>query len=170
LAIRDNAILWSYVIPVVPPVRTSITSSPIVGLDGHIYFAADDGQLYNVDPQTQTVEPGWPKPVSLAPITSTPLLCQDGVFYVADDDNLYAVNPDGSIRWQVLLTIPPRRGPSFSFEEQPSPLVDQYGIIYIASENGLFAIAGRTTNGGLAQTAWPMFHHDRKHTGKFGAR
>lgn len=174
LAIKDGAILWSYEIPATPPNYVPITGSPIIGIDGHIYFAAEDGKFYNVDPATRTVEPGWPKLVSNSAFTCTPLQCADGVFYVADDDSLYALNSDGTRKWSLALTIPlglqsRRHSPRpFGFDGQPSPVVDQHGIIYIGTEDGLFAVAGRT-GGGLANTAWPMFHRDIRHTGKYGS-
>jgi hypothetical protein len=48
-------------------------------------------------------------------------------------------------------------------------VVDRYGIVYIATGSGIFAIAGRP-GGTLAATDWPMFHHDSRHTGRFGAK
>jgi hypothetical protein len=48
-------------------------------------------------------------------------------------------------------------------------MIDQYGIIYISSPSGIFAVAGRAA-GTLATTPWPMFRHDVRHTGKYGAR
>ena len=88
---------------------------------------------------------------------------------------LWAVNADGTTKWVIELLIPPaKRGGSsprrFGFDSQPSAMVDQYGIIYITSATGVFAVAGRVNGGGLAATAWPMFHHDVKHTGKAGSR
>jgi outer membrane protein assembly factor BamB len=119
----------------------------------------------------------WPVQLSLSDVSSTPALCADGIVYATtDNDTMYAVRDDGTVAWSVGLRIagqglkshPPRR---FGVDDLlPSPVMDQYGIIYVAcSFDGLFAIAGRPS-GTLANTAWPMFHHDVKHTGKYGAR
>jgi outer membrane protein assembly factor BamB len=45
-----------------------------------------------------------------------------------------------------------------------SPALASDGTIYIGSyDHKLYAFYGRSK---LASTAWPMFHHDRKHTGR----
>jgi len=173
-AIKDGSIQWSYRVD-----GYSISSSPIIGPDGHIYFSCDDGKLYCINPSAQPPDTSWTIQVSPGTINSTPLLCADNIIYVADDDTLYAfdvTNPTGGPRWVVGLTAPmkstghrPRR---LSFDNQPSAVVDQYGIIYISTENGdgaILAIAGRPS-GVLATSDWPMFHHDAKHTGRFGAK
>jgi len=38
------------------------------------------------------------------------------------------------------------------------------GTIYVGSRDCLYAIRGNS--GGLADTPWPMFHHDVRHTGR----
>ncbi len=156
-----------------PP--TSITSSPVIGPDGSIYFGADNGNLYRLDSNGQAV-PGWPVALSLSDIPATPALCADGYIYVtAENDTLYAVRDNGTVAWTTELRIPGKTGRgsrhgALGVEDLlPSPVIDQYGIIYIASGfDGVFAIAGRPS-GTLAQSAWPMFHHDVKHTGKYGS-
>jgi hypothetical protein len=164
LAVKDNAILWSYTAE-----STAITSSPIFGQDGHIYFAGEDGKLYNIDPATHTTEFGWPKVVSTYSITATPLAYQGGFYLIDDDENFFSLDLNGYVRWNLEL-VPPPGARRFGFGEQPSPVLDDYGIIYVATQSGLFAIAGPTTNRLLAATPWPMFHHDAHHTGKYGAR
>jgi outer membrane protein assembly factor BamB len=173
LAIKDGNLLWDYTISVSP--RIALSSSPVIGSDGNIYFTADDGKLYRIDQNTHLPVANWPITVSGAAISCTPLLCADGVVYVtSDDDSLYAYNiSDATQKWVTFLGAPPpKKGQSphprpFTFDQHPSAMVDQYGIIYVSTSNGLFAIAGRLA-GTLAQTDWPMFHHDAKHTGRFG--
>ncbi len=158
---------------IIPP--TSIISSPVIGADGSIYFGADDGAMYRLGATGQPV-PNWPVELTLSDVSSTPALCADGIIYVAaENDTMYAVRENGTVAWSVALQVPVpgKRNPGqrrFGVDDLlPSPVIDQYGIIYIASGyDGVFAIAGRAT-GTLAQTAWPMFHHDIHHTGKSGA-
>ena len=46
-----------------------------------------------------------------------------------------------------------------------SPAIGSDGTIYVGSYDGyLYAIFGNS--GGLANTPWPMFHHDLQHTGR----
>lgn len=174
LAIKDGSIAWSYE---VTPWRP-ISSSPIIGPDGSIYFGCDDGRLYRIDRNTHQPATGWPVTVTATDVVnSTPLLCADGIIYVADDRSLYAYevdNPSGGPRWQVALSLTTMKGSGLrprrlSLDNQPSAVVDEYGIVYISAESGIYAIAGRS-GGTLAASDWPMFHHDARHTGRFGAR
>jgi outer membrane protein assembly factor BamB len=172
LAVKDGSISWAY-----STAPRSGVSSPIVGPDGNIYCGSDSGKLYRIDQNTHQPVNHWPITVSATSVvSSTPLLCADGIIYVADDSALFAFDvnqPDAGPRWRLALTVPGAtssgRRPRPSIDVQPSATVDQYGIVYIASDYGMFAVAGRP-GGALARTDWPMFHHDAKHTGRFGAR
>ena len=45
-----------------------------------------------------------------------------------------------------------------------SPAIGKDGTIYVGShDHYLYAISGNS--GGLADTPWPMFHHDIRHSG-----
>ncbi len=160
--------LWCY--EITP--STFIYSSPVIGLDGSIYFGANDGYLYRLDKTTGQPMQNWPVLLSQSEVSSTPAVSADGIIYVtSDDDVLHAVREDGTVAWNVELKQPESHQSKqrrFGAEDLlPSPVIDQYGIIYVASGfDGVFAIAGRST-GTLAQTPWPMFHHDIRHTGKF---
>jgi outer membrane protein assembly factor BamB len=88
-------------------------------------------------------------------VKSSPAIGADGTIYVGSiDTNLYAINPNGTKKW-VYTT-----GGSVD----SSPAIASDGTIYVGSEDHkLYALYGRSK---LASTAWPMFHHDRKHTGR----
>jgi hypothetical protein len=173
LAIRDGSISWAY--PTSP--RSGISSSPVLGPDGSIYFGSDSGKLYRIDQSTHQPVSNWPVVLSTTGVlSSTPLLCADGILCVADDSALYAFDtnhPEAGPRWRLPLSVHgamrSAHRPRPSIDVQPSAAVDQYGIIYIATDDGIFAVAGRP-GGTLAASDWPMFHHDAKHTGRFGAR
>ena len=175
-ALKDGSIVWSYATDSLFPV----SSSPVIGPDGNIYFGCDNGKLYRIDQNSHMPVVDWPITVSRLAINSTPLLCADNIIYVAGDDSLYAYdmnNPTSGPRWAVAMAATSMKGSGhhprrLSLDNQPSAVVDRYGIIYISTWSGyggIFAIAGRL-GGTLAATDWPMFHHDAKHTGRFGAR
>lgn len=163
-AVKDNAIQWTYTAE-----STAFTSSPVFGTDGNIYIADENGRFHNINIQTRQSEPGWPKPISTYAFSATPVVYQDGFYLVDDDERLFSLDGFGFVRWYLDL-LPPSGARRFGFSEQPSPVLDEYGIIYVATQSGLFAVAGPATNRRLATTPWPMFHHDARHTGRYGAR
>ena len=89
-------------------------------------------------------------------VFSSPAIDSDGTVYVGSyDNNLYAINPDGTQKWLF------HTGGSVS----SSPVVGSDSTIYVGSDDSnLYAIEG--SSGGLADTPWPMFRHDVKHTGR----
>jgi outer membrane protein assembly factor BamB len=72
------------------------------------------------------------------------------------DKKLYAINPDGSLKWSFKT----------GYDVHSSPAIDSDGTIYVGSrDNRLYAIYG---SGSLADTPWPMFGHDLRHSGRVG--
>jgi outer membrane protein assembly factor BamB len=167
LALKDGTPFWTYQIP---PPNNVISSSPAIDGDGNVYFGVDNGVLYKLN---SSGNPVWSYTVSSADLSSSPALSQDGVIYIgAEDEKLYAINPDGTERWSVALSSAlggRRHGQQkLSLTIFPSPVIDQWGIIYIASSTGIHAVSGRLA-GTLLASPWPMFHHDVRHTGKYGS-
>jgi len=143
------------------------THAPVIGPDGTIYIGAYlDGyvtggmvgkrKLYAINPDG-TLK--WKVRVGSSEETTkflgTPVVGGDGSIYVASDTSkIFAVNPDGSEKWvferDVTSNVPPVIGPD--------------GTIYVnTSDEKLIAING--SNGGLADSSWPMYKHDPQHTG-----
>ena len=89
-------------------------------------------------------------------VTPSPAIASDGTIYVGSyDDNLYAINPDGTQKWAFRT-----RGDVLS-----SPAIGSDGTIYVGShDNNFYAI--ESSSRGLANSPWPIFHHDLKHTGR----
>ncbi len=126
--------------------------SPSIGSDGTIYVGSFDGNLYAINPDGTEK---WS--FSVADIAfSAPAIGLDGTIYVGSSSNgFYAINPDGTEKWSFSIA-----GGICS-----SPAIDADGVIYMGSyDNNLYAIYG--SSGGLANTPWPMFLHDLKHTGR----
>ena len=70
------------------------------------------------------------------------------------DKNVYAINPDGTLKWFF----------GTGDKVDSSPAIGADGTIYLGSDdNHLYALSG--SSGGLARTSWPMFHRDIRHTG-----
>ena len=101
---RDGTAKWSYA------TGDIIFSSPAVAHDGTIYIGSDDDHLYALVPGT--AKPRWivqmgacPQRVGVGPeasrcdVDAGPTVGPDGVIYTGGD-GIYAINPDGSLRWR----------------------------------------------------------------------
>jgi len=90
------------------------------------------------------------------PVKSSPAIGSDGTIYVGSDDgSLYAINPDGSLKWKYQT----------GDWVLSSPAIGSDGTIYVGFYDGsLYAIY--SDSHGLANSPWPMFHHDTMHTGR----
>jgi len=104
--------------------------SAAIANDGTIYLGTGNG-LKALNESCQTL---WTAPTGN--IThSTPAIAQDGTIYIgANNGNLYAINPDGSIRWQYDLE-----------ESLGTPVIGPSGKIYVNSVNNLYAFRGGLT-------------------------
>jgi outer membrane protein assembly factor BamB len=97
-------------------------AAPAVGDDGTVYVGNGDG-LRAVDGATGSVK--WL--FKSADVTSSPAIGGDGtVFFGTLDGNLYAVNPDGSLRFKVVT------GGTVS----ASPAIASDGTVYVTSDDG----------------------------------
>jgi outer membrane protein assembly factor BamB len=88
-------------------------------------------------------------------IRSTAAVAADGtIIFGCDDHMLYALDPNGSLLWA--------RGTGGHVRTSPTIAPD--GTIYFgSSDHCLYALAGTSP---LADSPWPMFHHDPQHTGR----
>ncbi len=77
-----------------------------------------------------------PEPSPAIGVSSSPAIASDGTIYVGGDIDLYAVNPDGTMKWKF---------PTGSLIEHSSPAIGADGTIYIGSyDHSLYAV----TDGG----------------------
>jgi len=161
----DGSLKWKY--------RTGswIESSPAIASDGTVYVGSGvyiessdswDGYLYAINPDGSLK---WKYKTGYR-IESSPAIASDGTVYVGSSYYLYAINPDGTLKWKYKTDC----------MIVSSPAIASDGTIYVGSgayvskswdgywDGYLYAI--NDSNGGLANTPWPMFHHDLKHTGR----
>ena len=89
-------------------------------------------------------------------LNSSPAIDANGVIYFGSWDNhVYAVNPDGSLKYKFLTG-----GDVWS-----SPAIGSDGTIYVGGyDNKLYAL--EMFSGGLANDVWPMFGKNPKHTSR----
>jgi outer membrane protein assembly factor BamB len=162
-AINPNGTLkWAFPTPSYQ--FSSPFSSPAIGTDGTIYVASwqalDSGEFFNVM-NAYAIKPDgtqkWALSIENWWAGSSPAIGADGTIYFGSG----AINPNGTLKG-VSGTI----GGS-------SPAIGADGTLYVGTDlsvcypecqlSGFYAI--NTSSGGLANSAWPMFHHDVRHTG-----
>jgi len=131
--------------------------SPAIGPDGTIYVGSNDHYLYAVNPDGSKKwvydgkdELGW------AYGRRGPAIGDDGIIYLSASNGVHAIKPDGALQWRDL-----------SCWSNSSPVIGPDGTVYVGV--GYSLIAFQSTSTGLADSAWPMFHHDPQHTGLSGA-
>ena len=122
----DGSLRWAY------PAGAKLSSSPALGADGTVYFGAHDGLLHAVAPDgTQRWSFGTD-----ASLTSSPVVGPDGVVYIGGTTDvvaesgtpipvgmLYALEPDGSLRWTFETHKPMLSSPSIGHD----------GAVYVGS-------------------------------------
>ena len=132
----------------------NVDSSPVIGVDGTVYFASRDGYIYVLD------EFGIEDFSILVGdvFFSSPILDDAGNFYITSfvgggTSKVFAFREDGGFLWEFAI----------SDLVDSSPTIAPNGALYIGGFDGrLYAIhAGN----GLANSFWPQFSHDPKHTG-----
>lgn len=141
-------------------------ASPAIAKDGTIYIGREDGKIIAFGGQkTKLVNSPWPmhrgNPQHTGRsdyktkenngkllwtfetgemIDSSPAIASDGTIYIGSNDNkLYALNPDGSKKWEF------RAGPLTYSERgkgiwgiRSSPAIDKEGTIYVGSRTTKF--------------------------------
>ena len=131
----SGAIVWTVPLPQTaltagwnPLQSDSGNAAPAVADDGTVYVGNGDG-LRAINGSTGAVN--WV--FNCANVSSSPAIGGDGtIFFGTDDGNLYAVNPDGSIRFKVTTGGPVSSSPAIS-------AID--GTVYFTSDDGnLYAI------------------------------
>jgi len=92
--------------------------SPCVGDDGTVYCVSIDGYLYALYPNNGTMK--WRYNVGAG---TNPTIAPDGTIY-AGWNTLYAINPDGTLKWSLSLN---------GAMEGSTPCTSHEGIIYFGT-------------------------------------
>src|SRR6056297_1900621 len=144
---------------------SGIHSTPAIGSDGTIYvsrlIANKPNALHAINPNGNTK---WKTEIK-SNIIFSPTVGKDNTIYVGamykpenrgkGPSAIYAISPDdGSIKWKYTFDVT-------MSGKQPTPTIAPDGTLYVGA---LYAI--QTHSKGLANSSWPMFHHDQKNTGR----
>ena len=119
--------------------------SPVIGADSTIYFVsykdtASPGSFLYALRFDGSIKWTFPLPSPTQKNSSPPVLASDGTIYVATwGDKLYAVNPDGTMKWEVSFAA--------STGIRSMMNLDKEGNLYAFAHNGVlykFSKAGDT--------------------------
>lgn len=127
------------------PTLGFVISSPAIGSDGTVYVGSFDSKLYALDPSSGA--PKWTFPTN-DHIYSSPALGHDArgntnaIYIASTDGSVYALGPDGKLRWSYDTGEPIRS----------SPVLGPVGagrrrkeIVYVGSSDGsLYALDAAT--------------------------
>lgn len=153
--------------------NTTVSGEMVVGADGTVYAAGSSGGNYGlVALNPNDGKQKWIFTEGSPSSTAAPAVGADGTIYFGSSywsastltGNVFAVKPDGTRKW-VCPT------PFGYFPASSSPAIAPDGTIYIGlSQNGPTAagpkfIAIYGDSPGLANSSWPMFLRNAKHTG-----
>jgi outer membrane protein assembly factor BamB/PKD repeat protein len=106
-----------------------VVSSPAIAEDGTIFVASDDAFFYAIWPNGTEK---WRIPIANFS-HSSPSIAPNGTVYLGTGDQLYAMNPDGTIEWKYSF------GGNISIYS--SPTVGRDGTIYIGyQDHEIYAI------------------------------
>jgi len=132
-----------------------VFSSPAIGVDGTIYVGTGSSRLHALEPNSGIEQ--WYYQTG-GNIWSSPTIGADGTIYVGSSDRkVYAITTDGKLKWTFDT-----QGYVYS-----SPAVGADGMIYVGSgDHNLYAIQYDLRSTPSPSAPWPMFHHDRKHSGR----
>ncbi len=146
---RDGTHKWDFA------TTDYVISSPAIGPDGTVYVGSDDGHLYAINPDGTEK---WAFPTDDC-VVSSPAIGPDGTIYLGSDDwYFYAITPTGDEKW------PPCWLEAYV---DSSPVIGPDGTVYVASHDDWegFLNAICSDSAGLAESNWPMFHCNARHTG-----
>lgn len=150
-----------------------ITSSPIVGAAGNIYFCVDNGTVYCINGGAEVWHTALPygerisATCCLAPDTTLIINTDDGSVYGLD---VGTVQP-GAVRFRIEWPLPPTGTHRHKTSKLSSSVTigPHNGMFYAGSSNGGFFSVGvdkpSFLTGSLPNTPWPKFHHDIQNSG-----
>ncbi len=136
---------------------SQVIGSPVVGSNGIVYTGTSFGDFYAVDASDGSIV--WKDNLStqIGGISNSALIGNNGVVYVSSGWILYALN---AATGKTLSSV------GLGYNVDSSPVLDD-GYVYVGCDDGyLYRVQALST--GAASGGWPMFMHDRYHTGLGG--
>ena len=181
----DGSVRWTFL------ASGNIISSPAIGKDGTIYFTALDGNLYALKPDGTEK---W-RYHSGSSTESSPILNEADDVCVGNNVNSFVVSAEGRLLWNWGSAVPMEASQvavsghfyfsrpwrlimGFTLDGKPlwqadlpanisaSLMVSPDGTIYMCAEQRLYAMRPPGEILPAAESSWPMFHANARHTGR----
>jgi uncharacterized delta-60 repeat protein len=135
-----------------------VLSSPALGVDGCVYVGSEDGKVYALEGATGAKR--WEFPTGGPIHLSSPAVGADGTVYVGSlDGKVYAIDGvTGAKCWHFAT------GGSVACP----PTIGADGTVYVGSNDGNLYALYSSSVAGPANSPWPMFHQNARHTGRTG--
>lgn len=164
----DGTLKWAFRITENDSNYTIIDS--VIGADGTIYVTTYNGYVLALNPDG-TLK--WKTRINMN-IRSCPSIGADGTIYVSanilemdrggryswpSDGSLYALNPDGTLKWEYKFD-------TYVYSVS-SPVIGDDGIIYVGASNS-FVYAVFSESMGLAASSWPKGHANNQNSSAVG--
>ncbi len=127
--------------------------SPTIASDGTVYVPTINGRLYAMTPNLANTR--WLFENGAGSAFSAAAVGADGVLYVGcDDSRLYALDgASGTKLWEY------NAGGKVS-----SPVLGGDGTVYASTESGKLVAVWSSSTAGLANSPWPVFQNNPRHT------
>ena len=181
----DSTVRWKFL------TGGEIISSPALGAGGVIYFTSLDGNLYALNPDGTE---RWRYHTG-STTEASPVLDAAGNLCLGCNDRTEVVSKDGKKLWhsgvatgmaavaaadRFYYTVPGFRLQAITTADRrvwtinlaanatAAPVLGADGIIFLNAERNLFAIQPPDGPWPPAQSAWPMFRANARHTGRVG--
>jgi outer membrane protein assembly factor BamB len=148
----DGSMTWRAKVPDEDEIRSEAVFDADggiwVGTDGYYLCHKAPGDTFTVAYEADDI------------VTGTAAVSDRGtVYFLPDDGYVYARRADGRILWKYEIAADEKDTYYTS-----SPVIGPDGTVYIGSwDGGLFALRG---DGPPAQSPWPQYRHDARHTGR----
>ncbi len=135
--------------------------SPTIAKDGTIYVPEATHTLDAVSLSGQVLWQSLQEQGRSDFPATVPAVDAGGTIYYCVSNSIWALNPQGQVQWAVTAPVYPPPGTHYAIT---SPTIGPDGTLYAALGGVLYAIASGTN--GPANSPWPMYRQNCRHTGK----
>jgi outer membrane protein assembly factor BamB len=133
-----------------------IRSELSIGLGDTILLGCEDGFVYKKGKFGSLI----PVYESDDEVFAAPVMDEQGhIYFLSDDGYFYCLERNGKLRWKLEIAMDEK-----SVLTSSTATIGKDGTIYVGTQdNYLYAFNGTS---GIANTPWPTFHQNVKHTGR----